>query len=247
MYIYIHIIFFPYNRKCNLFFQAFELPRATKFPHKDAPPLPEFHESPPKLAFAAGTEDVFKARVSSQDACIQSLDHHMVSTLMIWMIDNYFPNSLAADARYRTVEIVYPVSVEWTIQIYKKWKRTCTFPPLRMIHRMFFFLMQTTQSYNDSSLKNATFTKDCQDQDEAMAPPADRTTTDFNKTLDMTLRSSGPLAFGVGLLLVIDEMLDPIVGFLLPYGLRRRGANLAVATATFIIGGIAWLFCASRR
>lgn len=101
--------------------------------------------------------------------------------------------------------------------------------------------------------ENNVFTTDpasmpMEDGTESPMSPTDanRTSADFNKTLDMTLRSSGPTAFGLGVLLAIDEMLDPLVGFLLPYGLRRRGANLAVTTASLIIGGLAWVFSGKR-
>lgn len=55
--------------------KAFEMPRATKFPHKDSPPLPTFNDdSPPQLSFTSGnSEDVFQARLSSRGSCIQAM------------------------------------------------------------------------------------------------------------------------------------------------------------------------------
>lgn len=97
--------------------------------------------------------------------------------------------------------------------------------------------------------QNVTFVIDKTSEPESLeSSPSEETTRimDFNKTLDMTLRSSGPSAFGLGVLLAIDEMLDPVLGFLLPYGLRRRGANLALATASLFVGGLAWMFSVKR-
>lgn len=60
--------------------KAFELPRASKLLHKDAPPLPQFRDdTPPQLAFANGNENVFKARLTSKGACVQPLEEDMVS------------------------------------------------------------------------------------------------------------------------------------------------------------------------
>ena len=50
----------------------------------------------------------------------------------------------------------------------------------------------------------------------------------FNMTLDMTLRTSGGVAFASGLFLAIDEALDPLVGALVPHGRRKRGTNIVV-------------------
>lgn len=57
----------------------------------------------------------------------------------------------------------------------------------------------------------------------------------FNKTLDMTLRTSGGIAFASGLFLAIDEALDPLVGFLVPYGRRYRGANIVAVCIPIIL------------
>ncbi|XP_003748549.1 uncharacterized protein LOC100898721 [Galendromus occidentalis] len=63
----------------------------------------------------------------------------------------------------------------------------------------------------------------------------------FNMTLDMTLRSSGGIAFASGLFLAIDEALDPLVGVFVPHGRRRRGANI-VAVCIPIVLAIYFLF-----
>lgn len=71
--------------------QAFELPRATKFPHKDFPPLPEFRsDSPPLMTFSDGNEDVFRARLTSKDACIQRVTSFEEDMVYICIIHAYF-------------------------------------------------------------------------------------------------------------------------------------------------------------
>lgn len=47
----------------------FEVPRLTKHPHTDAPPIPEFHESSePLIQFSSESENVFRVALPNENA-----------------------------------------------------------------------------------------------------------------------------------------------------------------------------------
>ncbi|OQR70702.1 hypothetical protein BIW11_11457 [Tropilaelaps mercedesae] len=196
---------------------AFKLLHA-KFPHKNAPNSPEFRgDSPPQINF--GHEDVFRARLSSKDACVQNLQSFEEEMSVQEFSANFetvngkegghvsdFTRGLQSASG--TVEGAYkPVSAKDPIA-------------------------EMPEEANEKEI-------------EFKGPFTDlnRTATDyFNKTLDMTLRTSGAAACGLGLLLAFDEMLDPAVSPLLPYGLRRRGANVIIFLVSVLLAMLIWFF-----
>ncbi|XP_022655195.1 uncharacterized protein LOC111247914 [Varroa destructor] len=199
---------------------AFELPRATKYPHKDFPALPEFRsDSPPLMTFGDGYEDVFRARLSSKDACIQNI------------------TSFEEDMSVQEISANIGAGILTDLEEKQK------YPAVSPSKEEPLVIQNEAQSH-ESVIQPSPMPVERNEPEGAETQSIDLNKTSagdyFNKTLDMTLRTSGFSACGLGMLLAFDEMLDPAVGPLLPYGLRRRGANVIIFIASLVFAILFW-------